>query len=56
VKQHLMPTLARLFALGSIFGCGSNPGVLAQINASMKTVQPAYYDCTGKSKLGHKPC
>jgi hypothetical protein len=48
MKQHLIMILALLLALG---GCCSNPGVFTQIDASMKTIQQAYYDFSGKSKL-----
>jgi hypothetical protein len=51
MKQNLILVLALLLVLGGVYGCCSNPGVFAQIDASMQTIQQAYYDFSGKSKL-----
>jgi hypothetical protein len=51
VKQNFNKVLALLLVLGGLDGCCANPGVLARIDASMKTVQQAYYDFSGQSKL-----
>lgn len=51
MNQNLILALALLLVLGGVSGCCSNPGIFTQIDASMKTIQQAYYDFSGKSKL-----